>query len=98
MKPADFPESNKILTAPEGQEKEVSDLVCFAGEDVEGSPVLISSWRPSWRERIALVFGARIWLHIWTSQGTHSPISLGTRRPWPTWPTSWLGPRSWVRR
>src|SRR5262245_54440666 len=76
MKPFQFPEAQRALTAPEGMTKEeCGDLWIY--ETPEGQ--CISCWRMSWRERLsALIFG-RAWIWVW-SGSTQPPISLLAKR------------------
>lgn len=47
-----------------------ADLWTFDDDGVE-----ISCWRPSWRERLAIMFGSPVWLHV---VGRQPPVQLTT--------------------
>ncbi|HXI16287.1 MAG TPA: hypothetical protein VNM48_07935 [Chloroflexota bacterium] len=47
---------------------------------VDGTPVLTSCWRLSWRDRLALLIRGRLWLQI---MGTaQPPIAFATSAPY----------------
>ena len=73
MKPAPFPESNRTLDPPDGK-PEIAPLSTWTdGEDS------LSRWRPSFTERVKLLFGASIW--VWVKSGqTQPPICLTVER------------------
>ena len=76
MIPRNFKESNMLLRAPDGMD-EVKDLRVFYQE---GDPqVYISCWKPTFLEKICLLFGGRVWLHI-VGKG-HPPVALETTNP-----------------
>jgi hypothetical protein len=59
-----------------------------SADDVINLPVyrdgyqIVSCWRPTWRERLAFLFGAPVRLHV-LAHSTHSPVKLtvGKGRP-----------------
>jgi len=71
MTPATFPQSNKVLTAPAG----MAD--CGALSVYCDDQHCVSRWRPSLRERIALLFGGSVWLWV-RSGSTQPPVALCT--------------------
>lgn len=74
MTPTAFPQSNRTLTAPSGMPN-CSELAVFTdGEHC------ISAWRPSWRERFAVLFGRPVWLWVVSGQ-TQPPVLLETAFP-----------------
>ena len=68
MKPENFPQSNRTLTAPTGR-PEVQPLRVWT----DGT-VCLSLWRPSWRERLSIFCFGRIWLYV--SGRTQPPVAL----------------------
>jgi hypothetical protein len=74
MKPIGFPESNKTLQ-PSGQTysenvKAVKPLPIWSdGEQC------VSCWRPSWRERLAILIYGRVWIAALTGH-TQPPIYI----------------------
>ena len=83
MKPAYFFGSNgSLLGGPGahfGHDEDVGDLPVYR----DGSSVL-SCWQLSWRERLAVLFGGRVWL--WVMGRTHAPVSLQAESPFPRRP------------
>ncbi len=79
MKPASFPESNGTLSggpaASYGTEDDVSDLPVHRADGQ-----IISCWRLSWRDRLRLLFGGRVWLHVLARQ-THAPVKVAAESP-----------------
>lgn len=74
LEPVPFPQATGILRgSPEG---DVHDLVCFS----DGSCV-VSCWTLPWRARIAVLFGAPLWLHVLARR--HPPVSLTISRGGP---------------
>ena len=74
LSPIPFPQATGVLKAPPGED--VRDLVCFN----DGSDV-VSCWALPWRARLAVLFGARVWLHVLAR--THPPVSLTVSRGGP---------------
>lgn len=68
MQPQDFAGSNYVFKAPPDMtEEECGDLPVYATRDNElESSVFISCWRPSWRERLSLLFFGRVWLEVYS--------------------------------
>lgn len=59
MIPVEFPESNKVLLAPPGREKDIVPLPVWTdGEQC------ISCYRLSWKERFSALFFGRVWLSV----------------------------------
>lgn len=87
MKPESFPEANRLLTAPSGDEEHVQNLpVLDSGEYV------ISQWRMSLRERLRVLVRGRVWLWVRSNAGTQPPVCLDTK------PIEFEGPpkRRWL--
>jgi hypothetical protein len=79
MKPTAFPESNGTLSGGPavayGTEDDVSDLPVH-----RGAGQIISCWRPSWRDRLRVLVGGRVWLHVLAPR-THAPVLVATESP-----------------
>ncbi len=77
MSPVPFPEQTSVLGAP-------PDWDAKKHGPCDGLPVhfadgiYTSCWRATWRERLALLFGARLWLTV-VSSG-HPPVALGVKK------------------
>lgn len=70
MTSTEFREATKRLTKPPGwTDEECSSLPVFC----DGKECL-SRWQPSWRERIAILFGAPVWLSV--AGVTQPPVYL----------------------
>lgn len=74
MKPNTFPQAYKTLTAPEGV-KNVKDLPIFS-DGIQ----CVSRWKPTFAERIRLIFGASVWLGVMAGK-TQPPVWLGAENP-----------------
>lgn len=55
-------------------EKEVLDLPAWKGEGRT-----ISCWKLTWRERLAALFGGRLWMHVFSSH--HPPVYVSPESP-----------------
>ena len=76
MKHANFPESNKILTRPEGTTEEQ----CKSLHVWSDNKYCISLWKPSWRDMFRLLLKGEVWL--WVHGGsTQPPVYVGTEYP-----------------
>ncbi len=73
MTPIQFPQTNKVLTAPAGQESEIEPLPVHT----DGKQC-ISCWRLTWRERLRVLFHGRVWLCCLTG-ATQPPVWLDAR-------------------
>jgi hypothetical protein len=80
MRPVDFPQANGTLAGFErvGPLTRVDDLRVFR----DGGTIL-SCWRPSWRERLAVLFGRPVWLWVLAAK-THAPVTVEAKDPWVT--------------
>jgi hypothetical protein len=76
VRPVTFPSANRTLTAPRGMEQICGPLPVYTDGEF-----CISRWRPTWRERLAVLFGSSVWLWVVSGQ-TQPPVSLETRDPW----------------
>lgn len=75
MTPAKFHESNRVLRAPKGMEKECGDLYVFSD-----GQVCISQWQPTEEEKAAIAAGAGVWLTV-VSGHTQPPVGLSVVSP-----------------
>lgn len=75
MKPSSFKQQNKVLQKP----SDMTVAECAPLSVYHHSDGIISCWRPSWRDRFALLFGFPLWMHV---RGTRQPaIALETENP-----------------
>lgn len=90
MEPVKFPEVNKVLTAPEGEEENVLPLHVW-----NNGLVSFSKWKLSFKERLSVLFFGTIWLGIWAGpsmppvylQASQNYNFLGARGRW-----AWVAP------
>lgn len=78
MKPETFKGYTAVLGAPPRWEKEKYGP-CLGLPVRQRDLIVTSCWRPSWWERIALLFGARVFLNV-ASGITQPPVSLEVAR------------------
>lgn len=76
MKPITFPESNTTLTKPKG----MTDDECGPLPVYRQSGTLISCWRLSLKDALAIIIHRRVWLWVWSGT-TQPPVALGTKDP-----------------
>lgn len=74
MKPIDFKEANKTLSAPNGMSSVLPLRVRSTNSECT------SLWRVSMKERLRLLFTGRIWCHVMSFTGTQPPISLSVKK------------------
>lgn len=75
MKPIAFPESNKELLPPKGDDGNCSNLPIY-----NDGTYCISCWKPSFKERVKLIFGGNVW--AWVRSGhTQPPIAITAHYP-----------------
>ena len=75
MEPRSFPEANKELQKPEGWTDEECGPLPVFNDGMQS----ISCWRPSWRERLSILFFGKVWL--WVIAGkTQPPVSIEGRK------------------
>lgn len=70
MTPVHFAEENCTLTGT----GEVGNLPVYRADGM-----IVSCWRPSWRERLSVLFHGRVWLYV-VQPNTHPPVVLKARR------------------
>lgn len=75
MKPIKFPQANKTLLPPKGMDN-CEELHVYSDEKY-----CISRWKPSFKERIQILFGDGLWLWV-VSKNTQPPVSLTVSNPW----------------
>jgi hypothetical protein len=74
MQAQGFPQSNRQLLPPDGLENEVLPLPVWT----DGQRC-ISRWRPTFWERLQILFTGDLWLHV--NGPTHPPLVIDTRFP-----------------
>lgn len=81
MKPTKVEYRNGTLTGGPGidfgTDGDVGDLLVHRS----GEGKIISKWRASWRERLAVLFTGHVWLRV-SADDTHPPVGLEGRSPW----------------
>lgn len=77
MEPSNFEQSNKILLKPEGWR----DEDCMSLHVWTDGKHCVSLWRPTWRDRLRILFKGEIWLWI-VSGGTQPPVAVTAENPW----------------
>jgi hypothetical protein len=79
MKPSNFPQANVLLQKPPSMtEEECSSLPAHRFLNMDA---FVSCWRPTWRERFAILFGLPLW--VWVFGGRHHPpIAVEVQNPW----------------
>ena len=81
MKPIVFRESNKSLGAPEKWDPEEHGECATLHVWTDGDQC-ISCWRPSWRERLSILFRGHVWMYVFGGNATQPPVwVLGKRSP-----------------
>jgi hypothetical protein len=75
VKPSEFPEQTKVLRKPPS----MTDEECGSLGVYSDGHVCISLWRPTWRERLSILFLGRVWLHVLSGQ-TQPPVMVEAKR------------------
>lgn len=75
MKPVNFKESNLTLKRPPS----MTDAECAPLHIYQSMAGMVSCWRPTWRERLAILFGAPLWL--WVLSERHPPVAVEIHNP-----------------
>ena len=73
MKPEQWEGQNIILGAPQGWDASARGP-CIGLPVYRGEGEIISCWAPSWREKLRLLFGQRVWMTI--ISGSQPPVAL----------------------
>lgn len=68
--------TTRTLNAPAEMDN-CDPLPVVVAEDPDGSTVLISTWRASWRERLGILFNGLVRLHV--GSNVHPPVFLTTK-------------------
>jgi hypothetical protein len=76
VNPIPFRQQTVKLSPPEG----MSAAACGWLPVFRDGMHIISCWRPSWRERIALALGRPVWLWVWSTT-TQPPVALTVESP-----------------
>lgn len=76
-KPIDFKGSNRILTAPKGQEDTCSDLPVYS----DGEKFTLSCWEFTDDEILEIYKNKKLWVWIYAGGKTQPPIALDTLDP-----------------
>jgi hypothetical protein len=80
MLPHSFPEANKVYTKPAGwTDEQCANLHVCQTNCEDGTPVIISYWKPSYEDLQALNNGGGIYLMI--TANVQPPVSLLTESP-----------------
>jgi len=75
MQPINFDQANRVFTKPAS----MSDDECNPLSVFSDGTHLISCWRPSLKERLAVLFRRKVWL--WIFGQSQPPVALGTKSP-----------------
>ncbi len=76
MRPINFPEQTAVLSKPPN----MTDEECISLPVYNKGAECISCWRPTWSERLCILFGGKVWLRILSGQ-TQPPVALETCTP-----------------
>lgn len=77
MTPANFPQANVSLRAPEG----MTEAECGTLRAHRDGTHHISLWKLTWAERLRVIWTGQVWLWVW-SPHTQPPVALDARSPW----------------
>lgn len=69
MKPIDFPQSTKVLQKP----STMSDKECSSLHVWNDGKQCVSCWKPTFKERINILFGGKVWLGVLSGK-TQPPV------------------------
>lgn len=69
MKPIDFPQSTKVLQKP----STMSDNECSSLHAWNDGKQCVSCWKPTFKERINILFGGKVWLGVLSGK-TQPPV------------------------
>jgi hypothetical protein len=80
MVPVKFPGSTTEFRRPNGMtEEQCASLPALKSYDEEGFPVIVSCFKPSFKERLQLLFGGSVWLGILGN--SQPPVWIVTETP-----------------
>jgi hypothetical protein len=74
MTPTNFPEASQILGPPPGMDQPVASLPIWTDDQQ-----CVSCWRPTWRERLSVLFFGRVWVQVMSGR-TQPPIAVSASR------------------
>jgi hypothetical protein len=74
MKVVDFNESNCVFA------KDHRTYLPLPAHRTQDGKV-VSCWKPTWKERLQIIFGGILWLSVLTFNGPLQPLKLGTDKP-----------------
>lgn len=75
MKPIDFPQSTKVLQRP----STMTDKECASLHVWSDGNQCVSCWKPTFKERLNILFGGKVWLGVLSGK-TQPPVFVsGTR-------------------
>jgi hypothetical protein len=77
MRPISFAQMTGELTRPPSMTE--AECVPLPVHYSSTQNAIISCWKPTISERIALLFGARVWL--WVYSHSHPPVAVEVRSP-----------------
>jgi hypothetical protein len=77
MKPIEFEEANRKLLPPSGHE--TNELTIDPLHVWADNQRCVSCWRPSWKERLSILFFGKVWLDV-LSPGTQPPVSVSGQK------------------
>lgn len=73
MEPSTFPEKTRTLQPPPGMDN------CVPLDVYSDGLQCISCWRPTWRERLSVLFFGRVWLQVWFGE-SQPPVAVSAQR------------------
>lgn len=75
MKPVSFPAANGNLAAPRDWNAAThGECVGLPVHRDDDSNTFQSCWRPTWRERLRMLVGGRVWLTVCSA--AHPPVAI----------------------
>lgn len=75
MTPSNFPQATSTLNRPQS----MTDAECAPLHVHFTGSAFVSCWRPTWRERLAVLLGRPVWL--WVIGYSHPPVALEVHNP-----------------
>lgn len=79
MKPTPFPEANSTLRGGPASNYATADVVPDLPVHKDGRQI-ISCWTPTWRERLRVLLGGKVWLLV-LARETHAPVCVTAEKP-----------------
>jgi hypothetical protein len=79
MRPTTFPQANGTLGGGPAERYGTADDVVDLPVHRTGAEI-ISCWRLSWRERLAVLLSGRVWLRVLAAR-THAPVAVDADSP-----------------